>query len=198
MKTPEERSQVVDRANARARKGYKVNTRTRRTDVGDEQKEIITMQLLALKVIGGYSNIQCAQIVGISRGQVRAIVQDEKFKRQVTTVAKTLPAAALNLGQAYLVEAVQAVVHVMRTESDNALVLKAAAEMFDRFGLPKLTKAEVQTTPPPDSNPLGADKNFMDKLREASPEIQEQVAQLHESFVEGVSRILNGDENGSD
>jgi hypothetical protein len=96
------------------------------------------------------------------------------------------------------VEGVQAVVHIMRTETDNALVLKAAAELFDRFGLPKNTRAEVKTEPTAGQTENEIPKDVMDRLRAAPPELQEQVAGLHESFREGVERILNGGIDGSD
>jgi hypothetical protein len=110
---------------------------------------------------------------------------------------KKLPEAAVNLGKAYLVEAVQAVVHVMRTETDNALVLKAAAELFDRFGIPKTSRNESKIESP-DSSGVSTEipKGTMDKLRNAPPEVQSAIADLNDSFLEGVERILNGGTNG--
>lgn len=192
-KTPEERAEIIDKATAKARKGYKINTKARRKDVGDDELHIIKDMLVTLRVVG-YSNTQCAAIVGLSRGQVREITNDPNFKSRLTSIKEKLPEAALNLGRAYLVEAVQAVIHVLRTETDNALVLKAAAEIFDRFGIPKVSRAEVKTEP---EKPEGEiNDSLMEKLRTASPDKQEQIAALHESFSEGVERILSeGNEN---
>jgi hypothetical protein len=159
----------------------------------------VKTQLVALKMIGGYSDLQCSMIVGISKGQVREIVRDPNFKKHVDAVKKSLPQAAINLGQAYLVEAVQAVVHVMRTETDNALVLRAAAEMFDRFGIAKVSKSEMKIDTPADGSDGELTPDLMTKLRSASPEVQKAVADLTESFTEGVEAILSGgNENGPD
>lgn len=188
-KTPEDRAEIIDKANAKARKGYRINTKQRRKDVGEDEIGVIKDMLVSLRLVG-YSVTQCAAIVGLSRGQVREITDDPNFKKRLTALQTKLPEAAVNLGRAYLVEAVQSVLHVMRTETDNALVLKAAAEIFDRFGIPKVSRTEgkIETPDNPDN---GAIETWMDKLRSAPPEIQEKVAALQESFTEGVERILS-------
>lgn len=192
-KTPEQRAEVVQKAEKKAKKGYRLNTKKARKGVNEDEIIVIKDMLVSLKLVG-YTNTQCAAIVGLSKGQVKEIVNDPNFKSRLRSIQEKLPEAALNLGRAYLVESVQAVVHVLRTETDNSLVLKAAAEMFDRFGLPKLSKSEVKTEAPP--TPEEIPGNLMDKLRNASPEIQEQIAALHESFSEGVERILTGGVDG--
>lgn len=195
QKTPEERSEIISKLHSKARKGYKTKT-TRKRSVSGEELEIIKDQLVALKVIGGYSNTQCAMIVGLSKGQVREIIADPNMRSRIEAVKKNLPKAALNLGQAYLVEAVQAVVHILRTETDNALVLKAAAEIFDRFGIPKVSRSEAKIDTPNDGDESEIPNTLMSKLRAAPPEVQEQVAALQESFTEGVERILSGGTDG--
>lgn len=189
--TPEERSEIVSRANKKARKGYKVNL-NRKRPITDEEREIIRDQLVALKVIGGYSNPQCAAIVGLSKGQVGEITNDDKFRALVGKVKKGLPQAALNLGQAYLVEGVQALVHIMRTSRDEKAVLAAVENLFDRFGLPKTTKSESKTEKIEESGSL-VDQSVLEKARSASPEKQEELAALQEMFMQGASRILNGE-----
>lgn len=194
-KTPEDRAEAVERAQRKAKKSYKTNLK-RKTSVTDDELVVITDMLVSLKLVG-YSNSQMGAIVGLSTGQTRVITSDPKFQSRLKSLREKLPQAAITLGQAYLVESVQAVMHVLRTESDNALVLKAAAEMFDRFGIPKLTKSEVknETSPPVPTDLTG---DAMTKLREASPEKQEAIAALHESFAEGVNRILSEGENDGD
>ena len=191
-KTPIERAEIIMNAERKAKKGYRLNTRVRRAATDDELVVIKDM-LVSLKLVG-FTNQQCGAIVGLSRGQVRDITQDENFRKRLESLRTKLPEAAINLGRAYLVESVQAVVHVLRTETDNALVLKAAAELFDRFGIPKVSKVEQ---PAPKEEEGEINKSTMEKLREAPPEVQEQIAALHESFTEGVERILSGgvDEN---
>lgn len=189
-KTPADRSEILEKANSKARKGYKGNTK-KRTSVTEEELVVIKDMLVSLKLVA-YTNSQCAAIVGLSKGQVKEIVGDHNFQQRLVSLKTKLPEAAINLGRAYLVEAVQAVAHVMRTEKDNALVLKAAGEIFDRFGLPKNTRAEIVKPPAEGDNPTDLPPTVMDKLRAASPEKQEAIAGLHESFVEGIERILRG------
>jgi hypothetical protein len=191
-KTPLERAEIIISAQNKARKGYKLNTKKPRS-ASDDELVVIRDMLISLKLVG-YTNKQCGAIVGLSKGQVGEITGDENFKRRLTSLRDKLPEAAVNLGRAYLVEAVQAVIHILRTETDSALVLKAAAEIFDRFGIPKVSKIEAPPDKPPEDE---IPKETLDKLRLAPPEVQEQVAALQESFVEGVERILSGgvDEN---
>lgn len=194
-KTPEDRAEIIEKAQKKARKGYRLNTKRDRKDIGADEIAIIKDMLVSLRLVG-YTPSQCAAIVGMSKGQVKEIVNDPNFKSRLGSLQAKLPEAAINLGRAYLVEGVMAVVHVMRTETDNALVLKAAAELFDRFGIAKVSRSEIKTDPlPPSGNEI--DESFMDKLRLAPPEKQEQIAALHESFTEGVERILSeGNDDG--
>lgn len=195
-KTPEDRSEIIEKANAKAKKGYKRNLK-KRTNVSPEELVVIKDMLVSLKLVG-YTNTQCAAIVGLSKGQTKEVVNDPNFKSRLASLQKKLPEAAINLGRAYLVEGVQAVVHVMRTEKDNGLVLKAAAELFDRFGIPKNTRAEIKTDPAAGQTEGEIPKDVMERIRLAPPELQEQIAGLNESFREGVERILDGGNRGSD
>lgn len=192
-KTPEERAALIEKAEKRARKTYRISKRDRK-DIGEDEIVVIKDMLVSLRLVG-YTPSQCAAIVGMSKGQVREIVNDPNFKKRLESLRSKLPEAAVNLGRAYLVEAVQAVVHILRTEKDNALVLKAAAEIFDRFGIPKVSRSEAKIDPPDTGNEIP--NSLMAKLRAASPEVQEQIALLQESFVEGVERILSGGNDGS-
>lgn len=189
-KTPEERAEIIQKAHSKAKKGYRINTKRDRKDVGDDEMVVIKDMLVSLRLVG-YTPSQCAAIVGLSKGQVKEIVNDPNFKSRLESLKAKMPEAAVNLGRAYLVEAVQAVIHILRTETDNSLILKAAAEIFDRFGIPKVSRAEVKADPTPDQSGSEINETFMDRLRTAPPEIQEKVAALHESFTEGVERILS-------
>lgn len=189
-KTPAERAEILEKAHSKAKKGYRINTKRDRKDVGDDEIVVIKDMLVSLRLVG-YTPSQCAAVVGLSKGQVKEIVNDPNFKSRLESLKTKLPEAAVNLGRAYLVEAVQAVIHILRTETDNALILKAAAEIFDRFGIPKVSRAEVKSDPTPEQSGSEINETFMDRLRTAPPDIQEKVAALHESFTEGVERILS-------
>lgn len=186
--TPEERAEAVEKAQTRARKGYRKNIKVDRKDLSDAEMQVIIDMLISLRVVG-YSPTQCAHVVGLSKGQVRAICSEDDFKSRLESIKKKLPDAAITLGQAYLIEGVQAIVHVMRTERDNALVLKAVEALFDRFGLPKNSRSEV-VNPEKPSAEEELSKSLFDTLRDAPPEIQEKVAALHESYLAGVTSIL--------
>lgn len=77
-----------------------------------------------------------------------------------------------------MIEAVQAIVDVMRVADDHGVVLKAASEILDRTGLPKTSKQERHNTN--EDAITVTDDGIVDRLREASPEVQEEAAQLVE------------------
>jgi hypothetical protein len=85
-KTPAERSEVIEKANAKARKGYKRNLK-KRTNVTPEELVVIKDMVVSLKLVG-YTNTQCAAIVGLSKGQTKEIVNDHEFPVSACVVAK--------------------------------------------------------------------------------------------------------------
>jgi hypothetical protein len=193
VRTPDEKAANLKRQTEKARKRYKVNVTKRRKFTYEGEDELVSDMIVILK-LANYSNSQIAMIVGVSRKQVATFLEDGNVQKKYMRLKAALPQAAFDLGRMYLIEAVSAVVHVMRTTDDGALILKAAGELFDRFGIPKSSR--VETTPdggtPDGENPM-SDPTLMDKVRHASPEIQVAVAELQESFFEGVEQILGKD-----
>lgn len=185
-KTPADRAASLQEQTNQVKKRYKTNLNTKRKFSIAGEEELVKDMIVVLK-LSNYTHGQIASIVGVSRGQVGVFLQDEKLQAKMLHLREALPAAALELGKAYLIEAVQAVVHVLRTEKDNALVLKAAAELFDRFGLPKLSRTESMSDNVPT---MGADENLISQFRQATPELQEKAAQLQDALEEGLRGLL--------
>lgn len=189
-RTPEGRAANLQKQTAKARKRYKVTTTKKRKFEFDGEEELVKDMIVVLK-LANYTNSQIAMIVGISRGQVKVFLTDGNVQKKYLALKSKLPQAALELGRAYLIEAVQAVVHVMRTTDDETIILKAASELFDRFGVPKSSRVETTPdSPPTDDNPL-SDPSLMARIRKASPEVQTALGELQESFLSGVEAILN-------
>lgn len=194
-RTPADRAASLEAQTSVVKRRYKTNLKTRRRFAIQGEEELVKDMVIVLK-LANYTHGQIASIVGVSRGQVGEYLKDENLQKKMLHLREALPAAALELGKAYLIEAVQAVVHVLRTETDNALVLKAASELFDRFGLPKLTRQESTVDASTTINET--DESLISKFRSATPEMQEKAAQLHELFEEGLKNILAEEENGKD
>lgn len=187
-RTPEEKAAELTTAAARVRKRYKVNVRTRRKFTFEGEDDIAKDMVVVLK-LANYSNSQIGMIVGVSRGQVAEFLSDPNVEKKYMALKEKLPQAALELGRQYLIEAVQAIVHVMRNTQDEALVLKAASELFDRFGIPKVSRNEVKSEASEgEDHPV--DQSLLGKLRSASPEVQERAAELQDMFEEGLASLL--------
>lgn len=143
-----------------------------------------------------YSQIQIAKIIGISRDQVREFLNDEAVGEMIVILRERLPAAAMELLQGYMIEAVQAIVDVMRVSPDDKVVVQAATEILDRGGLAKLTKQERYQVI--DERTTITDDGMVDRLREASPEVQEKAAQIIEELEGLLAQAVNETEEEPD
>ena len=188
---PENRAMRLNTDKQRVRRRYRSNvTRGRRIRVGE--KEIITNQVVIF-TIAGYSPTQISRIIGISRGRVRGILDEDETQGIMAETLAGLTEAAADLLRGYSVEAVQAIVDVMRSSSDDGVILKAAAEVLDRSGLPKASRSEQKVHKTNENMTTITDDGIVDKLREASPEIQEQAATLVEQL-EGLLQVAANEE----
>ena len=176
--TPNRRSSEAKKDLLRVRRRYKTDTTRKRRLIPAEIP--LVMNMVAVLHIAHYPNVQIARIVGISRGQVAEMLEAPEVVEMVVKLREGLPDAALDLMEGYMIEAVQAIVDVMRVSQDDGVVLKAAAEILDRTGLGKVSKQERSTTH--EERTTFTDDGIVDALREASPEVQEQAAQLIEQL----------------
>lgn len=175
--TPDARASDGKKRVESVRRKYKVNTKTTRKLLDVEIPHVKNM--VAMLKVAGYNRTQISKVVGISRGQVAEFLDMEDVQSTITELRERLPGAALELMQGYMLEAVQAVVDVMRTSEDGQVVLKAAAEVLDRGGMPKMSRQErSEETTQKSVVEFGGD--FVESLRSASPEVQEKVASLIE------------------
>ncbi len=196
VKTPESRAASLKAQGDRVRKRYKVNVSKRRKFTFEGEDELVKNMIVVLK-LANYTNTQIASIVGVSRGQVKEFLADGNVQKQYLALKERLPQAALDLGRTYLIEAVEAVVNVMRTSTDDSVVLKAAAELFDRFGIPKVSRQEQKTEPESEGDhPLTP--TLMERLRQASPDVQAKAADLQEMFQEGLAELLKSKDEVTD
>jgi hypothetical protein len=191
--TPNRRASEAKQEVTRVRRRYKKNiTRQARLLPG----EIPGVQnMVAILHLAHYPKSQIARIIGISKQQVQEFLDDPAVSEMLSTIRTGLPNAALDLMEGYMIEAVQAIVDVMRVSGDDALVLKAASEILDRTGLPKISKSERHQTN--EEQTTITDDGLIERLREASPEIQEQAAQVVEKL-EGLLAQAAAESAGGD
>jgi hypothetical protein len=160
------------------RRRYKVDVHKQTRLLAGEIPHV--KQMLVVLQLAGYNHTQKARIVGISRDQVREYLADPAVEEMLVILRERIPDAALELLQGYMIEAVQAIVDVMRRSGDDKTVIQAAADLLDRGGLPKLSKSEKHQTL--EEKTTITDDGIVAALREASPEVQEQAAQLIEQL----------------
>jgi hypothetical protein len=191
-------SRAADKKNevVRIRRRYKKDVLKSRRLLPGEIDHVIDM-VLVMK-LAGYTNTQMAKAIGIGRNQVKEILDDPKVTEKLVLLRASLPSAALDLLEGYMIEAVQTIVDVMRTAEDNAIVLKAASEVLDRAGLPKASKQERHNVN--EDQITVTDDGLVEKLREASPEVQEEAAQLVERLEALLAAASEGEvvEEGED
>lgn len=192
-RTPEERADANKKSVKRIRRKYKVALNKKKVYTPGE-REHLTDMVIVLK-LGGYSNTQIGSTVGISRGQVKELLEEPKTAERLLTLRTNLPGAALDLLHGYSIEAVQAIADVMRATEDDALILKAAAEILDRVGIAKVSKSErdIHNT---NENRLtvGAEEGLLESLRQLPPDRQEEAAQMIEQIEKFVADSIEGED----
>lgn len=164
----------------RVRRKYKVNVSKPKKFVAGEEAHV--EQMVVVLKIAGYSNVQAAKIVGVGRNQVAEILKRPRVLEMLTSLRLSLPQAALELLQGYMIEAVQAIVDVMRVSNDDKYVLQAAGEILDRAGIPKASRQERHNVN--EERTTFTDEGVIDRLRDAPPAVQEKAAQMIEAFEE--------------
>jgi superfamily I DNA/RNA helicase len=177
---PENRASQIQRDRDRVRRTYRKDTsRGRRIKLG-EQGHVTS--LICIFTIAGYTPTQISRIIGISRGKVRAILDETETQALMQDTLSGLTEAAAELLRSYSIEAVQAIADVMRGSSDDKMILQAASEILDRSGLPKASRSEQKVHKTNENLTTIADDGIVEQLREASPEIREQAATLVEQL----------------
>jgi hypothetical protein len=176
--TPDKRASDARKDMAKVRRRLKVDlTKDRKLAVGEEQQ--VGTIVLVLK-LASYSNLQIARIVGVSKGQVKTFLDTPAAQEMLVELRTKISEAALELLHGYMIEAVQSIATVMRHSQDDKMILQAAAEILDRGGVPKASRQERLTENT--ENIQISDDGLVDRLREASPEVQERAAALVEEL----------------
>ncbi len=185
--TPNKRAVNRKKEVDRIRRRYKVDVNKKRRLLPGEIPHVQNM-IVVLR-LAGYSNVQIARIIGISRNQVTDHLKEPAVAELLVSLRARLPQAALDLLQGYMIEAVQAIVDVMRRSGDDKYILQAASEILDRAGLPKASKQERHTIE--EERVTFTDDGIVESLREAPIEVQEEAAQL----IERLESILTQENN---
>jgi hypothetical protein len=192
-RTPEERADANKTSVKRIRRKYKVALNKKKVYAPGEREHLADM-VIVLK-LGGYSNNQIGSSVGISRGQVKELLDEPKTAERLTELRRNLPGAALDLLHGYSIEAVQAIADVMRGTEDDGLILKAAAEILDRVGIGKVSKSqsEIHNT---NENKLtvGAEEGLLESLRQLPPDQQEEAAVMIENLEQFITESVQSTE----
>lgn len=158
------------------RRTYRLN-KSRRQRLLPAEVPHVEQMVVVLK-LANYSRVQISKIIGISQDQVNEMLDLPRVNEEIAVLRKKIPAAALELLQDFLIEAVITIADVMRTTQDDAMRVKAAESLLDRGGVVKISRSErveeeVVTI---------RDGGLLEKLREAPVEVQEQAAQLVEQL----------------
>jgi hypothetical protein len=186
VRTPEERANSTQKSVKRIKRKYKVALNKPKKYSPGEREHLVDM-VIVLK-LGGYSNSQIGSVVSISRGQVKEILEEPKVSEKLVELRSNLPSAALDLLHGFSIEAVQAIADVMRSAEDDAIILKAAAEILDRVGIAKVSKSEREIHNTNENKmTLGAEEDLMESLRDLPVEMQEEAAQMVEKLQEFVT-----------
>jgi hypothetical protein len=171
---------ILEEGSNRIRRQYKLTHERRRKLVTGEEQHL--KEMAAILKIAGYSNQQIGAVVGLAHTQVNEFMRTPDMQELLVELREKIPAAAYNLLQSYSIEAVQAIVDVMRSSTDDKWILQAASDILDRCGLPKMSRSEATVHKTEEQMTTFSDDGITDSLRNASPEVQEKAAQLIEQM----------------
>lgn len=174
--TPATRASAGKKEVKRIQRRYKTDLKKRRKLLPGEIEYIDDM-VVVLK-LASYTNSQIAASVGISRGQVKEILEKPDVTEKLISLRARLPQAALDLIHGLMIEAVVTIADVMRTEIDPKWRLQSAFDLLDRGGVTKASRQERHNIN--EDRTTITDDGIVEKLRAASPEIQEEAAQIIE------------------
>lgn len=178
ISTPTRRAAENKREVDRIRRKYKKNTAKRVKLLPSEVPHV--EQMVVVLKLANYSRKDMARIIGISRDQVADILALPKINEEIAILREKIPAAALELLENYMIEAVMVLVDEMRSSGESRYRIQAAESVLDRGGVIKVSKQErVEKTEQTINVDTGG---ILDRLREASPEVQEQAAQAIEQL----------------
>jgi len=182
---PVKRAADSKRQLASVRRKYKVDVNKSRRLLPAEVPYVEDM-VVVLK-IAGYSRSQMAKVIGISKGQIKLMLDNPDVSEKIVSLRARLPNAAIDLIQGLMIEAVMTIADVMRTENDSKVRLTAAFDLLDRGGASKVSRQERHNLN--EERTTFTDDGIVEALRQASPEVQEQAAQL----IEALEKLLGGE-----
>jgi transposase len=151
-------------------------------------------EMAVILKIAGYTLDQIAASLGEGVPTVKKWFEDPNTQDRYEAMVKTLTRSAMELLQTYTIEAVQTIATVMRTSDNDRYIIEAAKEILDRGGLPRTTHQVSETTSVRHQETEITDTTLLEKLRKASPEVQEQAA----IAIEQLENLLaeNAESNG--
>jgi hypothetical protein len=174
----------IEKDRRRIRRRYKVDLKKRKKYVLGEEEFIADM--VVVLTLAGFSRTQISRTVGISKGQCKQLLEASDVAEKIIRLRNSLPQAALDLLHSYLIEAVQAVVDVMRTSKRDEMILKAAGEIMDRGGIGKTSRTEAESKVTNENRTTFSSDGLVDAIRQLPPEKQEEAAQM----IENVEKFL--------
>lgn len=192
--TPDRRAADAKRETVRIRRKYKVEIDKKTRLLPSEIPHVENM-IVILKV-AGYTRKQMASTIGISRGQVTAILAKPEISEEIGVLRSALPRAALELIQNYMIEAIMAIVDVLRSSSEDKMILQAAGELLDRGGIPKASRQERHQVN--EDRTTFTDEGILERLREAPVEVQEQAAKMIDEFEKLLGQFADTSEEDHD
>lgn len=191
MASPEDRSAEIQKARNKIRRRYKTNTK-KRTRFMPQEIPGIKFQIVVYK-LAGFTNKQIASAVGCSKGQVKEFLAEGDVVEMLSILRESMADSALDLLETYTLEAVTAIVAVMRTSDDDKYILQAAADILDRAGIPKASKQERHQVN--EERFTLEDDGLVDRIRTLPPERQEEAAQMIEQFEQFLLEHAAGEGN---
>lgn len=168
---------------------YKHGARSRRVVVNFETltefEKGMKIEAACFLKAADFSHTYIGEALGVSRGVVKGWFEDNpEMREKVAKIQKDYIDGAVKLLKTYAIELVEMLVEIARSDVDPATRIKAITEALDRMGMSKVNKSESVVSGTQKSEVELVDKSGMiEKLKDAPPEVQAQVAEHMEQVL---------------
>lgn len=194
VRSPEERNELVARARS-GRKAYGLRGRKRNSDMTDLEYQKGVAVVLR---ISGFTYKEIALIVNSHPDSIKRWFQDPKVQEDYNEMKLAVTKAGRRLLEAYVIEAIEGIHHVLRTAENPKFILDAASEILDRAGLAKVSRNEKKVEHEHEHKLTEKGTPLLERLREAPPEIQEKAAQGIEELEQMLETAMNKNKAGEE
>lgn len=181
---------TLDKQRASIKRKYMRGRKVEKVLKGEGAFSVVELSCAKLSAVylkaAGFSHAYIGEAVGVSKDTVTRWFSDAEMQRQYEEVHNDYVDGAVKLLKTYALEAVEMLMELARSATDERVALNAITEVLDRTGLSKVNKSEsavVTESKVKEEVSLTDPQGIVAKMRAAPPEVQAKMAEHAEAMM---------------